>query len=364
MGSRDGSHLEAGAQSPPMYPQCKCLGIKDSLGRGAACTPQDLLQGSEWCYTSMTCPRAAHTMQGEWFSYCPPAFNRPLPSPPSPPPPAPHKCDVPLRQEANWVPISSASTQQTVSYGTGRVAIGETTHDSGSSSNIGFSIGVGMSFGPVHVGVSLAFGVNEAFQATTSHAFEESTGQTFTTAYGPGVVWQWQWFIETACANHTASAQDMRVTPSLDEPPCCLPGYERELGRPHGWCQPTEKNATISACPKFPGSLPIPPSETPPRAPSTSWLKLGNGFCGADRGVQPDFVLCSGVPSISACKALCVDDFAGHCQVGVLTTCNLLLTTYYLLLTTYYLLRTTYYLLLTTYHALRTTHYALTTYYR
>ena len=223
----------------------------DLMGHGAACSPDDLRFGRQWCYTSGSCPYAESTMQGQYMTNCPPAFNSPPPPPPSVGPAPPPKCEVPIRQHADWVPISSASTQQRVSYGTGRVEIGRTTQSSGESSNIGFSIGVGMSFGVVHVGIDVAFGVDDAFQKTsqasgTVHrrgdtasrprrgrrderfivvltaclyaancaqvAFEQSTGQTFSTSYGPGVVWQWQWFVETACANHTAYAQVETLT--------------------------------------------------------------------------------------------------------------------------------------------------------
>lgn len=65
-----------------------------------------------------------------------------------------------------------------------------------------------------------------------------SSGDTLSLSCPPGVVWQW-----TLHASHcgelpsAVGTRDVRCTPNVEEPPCCVPGYEAHPMKPHsGGC--------------------------------------------------------------------------------------------------------------------------------
>merc|ERR1712014_547489 len=69
-----------------------------------------------------------------------------------------------------------------------------------------------------------------------SSEFSMSKTETHTFNYGAGVVWQWQFTITDQCGSSTVSGNDMALTPGAFEPPCCLPGYAKNVSVPHGAC--------------------------------------------------------------------------------------------------------------------------------
>ena len=296
--------------TPPVQPagpnqNCKCVGQQiGSSSPGAQCNPLQLHLGNQWCYVSSSCPDSTQSQvhYNLHWAYCPPAFNNAGP---------PKNCSKVIKQQASWVPVASSSSEQTLTYSLGRTSSNKASSGSGSSSKLGFNIGVGFNVGPVHVSVGVAVGTNSAFTRSTDNTFQISSGQSFASTFGAGVVWQWQWSVETECTNHTVFAQDLRLTNSLEEPPCCIPGYEKDISKPHGSCQATN-DVTISTCPSFPGTFPIPAIPAPPAAAAANWLKLGRGFCCTQSGMQPKFVRCSGVKSVLQCKQLCA--LSGTCQ--------------------------------------------------
>lgn len=169
------------------------------------------------------------------------------------------KC-CPVRQckassvTGRWVPIKTSNArEQTVKFHSG------TSRDyvQGSSEEWGTSVKatVSQSFGFEAVGVSSETSLSVTTGA--SHTMAESYGASFRSdswtensdTFGPGTVWQWQFSARDPCGDSTTAKSDLRLTPAAAYPPCCLPGFEKNLTNPHeSCCHPDTDGVVYDMC--------------------------------------------------------------------------------------------------------------------
>jgi hypothetical protein len=63
--------------------------------------------------------------------------------------------------------------------------------------------------------------------------------------------------------------EDLRLTDAIPIPPCCIPGYEKNISEPHGDCLPLEDGTNVNLC-HTRGPTPAPAQPTPaPTNPAT-----------------------------------------------------------------------------------------------
>lgn len=146
------------------------------------------------------------------------------------------KCYYVELVNGQWVQIQSSSSEQEVSFQEGVTR----TYGVESSSTWGSKVTASVSakFGVFGIGgsASVTGEISQQFSEQYSSTFAMSSTQTHTFKYGPGVVWQWQFAIQDGCGSATASASDLVLTGGAFAPPCCLPGYSKNISDPTGPC--------------------------------------------------------------------------------------------------------------------------------
>jgi hypothetical protein len=163
---------------------------------------------------------------GENRNGCPAVSPGGCPPPPPPPPP------VILNVTGQWVPIydSSGAQEYELIQGTRHQTTNISSHTWGST--VTKVVQTGFEF----LGIG---GVSTKVTGTTSHDFGTENEQlfstdsttTWTSKFGPGTVWQWQWTIYSRVGKDLARSstftQDSKLTKGRWDPPCCLPGLSR-----------------------------------------------------------------------------------------------------------------------------------------
>merc|ERR1711865_1369270 len=140
--------------------------------------------------------------------------------------------DIQGQISGSWKNIqSSDGGQQSVKFTTGVSRLFTVTNaykwgkTAGDKAGASFIIGASTSS---HVSSSIAKSYMNAFTATTG------TTKTFTFTK-PGVVWQWQFIVETAgasCGKTVVGGSDLVLTEGQYDKPCCLPGYMTDITNP------------------------------------------------------------------------------------------------------------------------------------
>ena len=135
----------------------------------------------------------------------------------------------------HWVPIKYSNQQQTITYTSGVEFTSTQTFERTTSweGSVTASVSGGFSFGDASLEVSATFG--QSYTQIVENALSQFDAQEFTSSFGAGQVWQFQYEITDICdSEFNIVTADLVVTPGATEPPCCLPGYA--LGREHGPC--------------------------------------------------------------------------------------------------------------------------------
>jgi hypothetical protein len=81
-----------------------------------------------------------------------------------------------------------------------------------------------------------------------SQTFSETSTTTHTYQFGPGMVWQWQFTITDPCGSSIIMGKDLRLTAAMPFPPCCIPGWEKNITDPHGDCYPDSSGKLVNLC--------------------------------------------------------------------------------------------------------------------
>ena len=136
-----------------------------------------------------------------------------------------------------WVNIGSSSGMQSIEYFQGVEFIESTSFERSSQleASVTASVTGCFVFGEASLEVSASYG--QSFARTVSSTVTKSESISLVHDFGPGTVWQWQWSIADVCsANPSLTTNNLALTRGNFEPPCCLPGYALDEGRPHGPC--------------------------------------------------------------------------------------------------------------------------------
>lgn len=149
---------------------------------------------------------------------------------------------VPDASIGRWVPVKYSNGDQTVTYqeGTTRTQTEGITTTSSWQTSIQESITAGFSFAGMNAGTSLTVSsqYSHSQQQSVSNAVSQTETQTFSTSFGPGQVWQFQYQTKDICYSDAwdIMTTDLVLTPNRDNEPCCLPGYARDNDNQHGPC--------------------------------------------------------------------------------------------------------------------------------
>ena len=118
---------------------------------------------------------------------------------------------------------------------------------------------------------------------TYTSTLSTTTTTTSTFQFLAGVVWQWQFTLVDPCGTTVAMREDLRLTAGVPFPPCCIPGYEKNITKPHGECYPFDDGTLVDLCatrPPTPAPTPAPP--TPPTPQKTCQLEKHTACTGSD----------------------------------------------------------------------------------
>jgi hypothetical protein len=168
-----------------------------------------------------------------------------------PPLPPVSDCSKIEKVTGAWVIVGSSNgSGQTYTYkqGTTRSYTNKDTQTWGSKVTTKVSAGFEAAGAKASVEVDVEMSTTLAHEYSST--FTSTAESDFTYSFDKaGVVWQWRFTVADPCGTSQAQRTDMRLTPAAVFPPCCLPGYERNLADPHGGgCYPDNHGKTVNLC--------------------------------------------------------------------------------------------------------------------
>lgn len=153
---------------------------------------------------------------------------------------------VPLAAEGSWRQVTySNAASKSIKYS---VTVSESSQMSRESTlsktyenTVSQEISAGFEFKGIGIGSTTS--VSSTYSSTASHTIGESfsrsrTEQTdITTTFNqPGQIWQFVYDVETTCGGDIGiKVNDLVITEG--QPPCCLPGYAKDIHKQHGPCR-------------------------------------------------------------------------------------------------------------------------------
>lgn len=147
-----------------------------------------------------------------------------------------YDCSAIMDKAGQWVEVASSPGAQTLTYGHG-VEHGESVTDSktwGHSTTA--SVSTGFHFLGISIGSSVSHMTSVSFTNSHASTFSMSDTESYTTQIGAGTVWQFQMGIKDNCGLSVVKFNDLQLTQSGLNPPCCLPGYFVNISHPEGEC--------------------------------------------------------------------------------------------------------------------------------
>jgi len=151
---------------------------------------------------------------------------------------------------ASWRPTSSASQDAAVTIRGSRAhtaewarAVEEITSSGSARFTFDAVLGGAAWFVTRMTGLSLDLGRPPERHSTLNARYELMTQESdsLSVTCPPGVVWQWTLEVSRCGEAPTAvGTRNVRCTPNIEQPPCCMPGYEVSPHDPHaGGCVKT-----------------------------------------------------------------------------------------------------------------------------
>lgn len=216
-----------------------------------------------------------------------------------------HVLEGDAQPEGEWQAIMSSNGPQTVRYTFGAISTTTNYNESDSQSSASWSVGITAYF--LKLGVNGGSGLSNLNGHLASKQLSNS--QSFTDSMSAGVIWQWQLRLTSSYRDVIVRGEHLRLTNSLSEPPCCLPGLEKMIQDPHNTkCLSTSLGQSQNLCQQAGGGETV----AVLGQLSMTWLNLGHGTCAAQDKTQPAHYDCGGVTSFTECTALC--EYAGMCS--------------------------------------------------
>lgn len=150
--------------------------------------------------------------------------------------PPSHSCLPVQNITGQWLQIQSSSSDQSVEFQKG-VTRSYTVSDTRTwGTTVSANAGVSFGFSGVGITAGVSGSLSQSIAKGYTSEFEMSSTETHTFNYGPGVVWQFQFTVTDRCGSSTIKGNDLALTKGAIDPPCCLPGYSRNISVPHGDC--------------------------------------------------------------------------------------------------------------------------------
>jgi hypothetical protein len=147
-----------------------------------------------------------------------------------------YDCSAIMDKAGRWVEVASSPGAQTLTYSHG-VEHGKSVTDSktwGHSTTS--SVSAGFSFFGISISSSVSHMTSEFFTKSHTSTFSMSDTESYTTQMGAGTVWQFQMDIKDNCGLSGVKFNDLQLTQSGLNPPCCLPGHFVNISNPEGEC--------------------------------------------------------------------------------------------------------------------------------
>lgn len=145
-------------------------------------------------------------------------------------------CTAIDKKVGQWVQVGSSPGTQSYEfdYGVERSYTVQKTQTWGRSTTV--SVTVGFSFAGFSASTTVSHEWSYQFSIQHSSTFSMSEMEKYTTTVGKGVIWQFQMGITDNCGTSGIHMKDVQVTPDAHSPPCCLPGYFKNISEPWGDC--------------------------------------------------------------------------------------------------------------------------------
>lgn len=157
-------------------------------------------------------------------------------------------CTAVLAKKGYWAQMGSSPASQTVelAYGVDRTYTVSNTKDWSKSTT--HSTKMGFKYEGFSISHEISHTTSKEFSITHTSTFETSEMTTYSTTVPAGVVWQFQMDINDNCGQSSVHMNDVVVTQSATEPPCCLPGYFVNMSNPHGDCITSVDGDNYNVC--------------------------------------------------------------------------------------------------------------------
>jgi len=147
---------------------------------------------------------------------------------------------LPTASSGVWNYLATATGgDYTLTYTEGVTRTNERSTDRTSTwdTSVSASVTANFAFGSVSGEVTQSFGGSQSTTVSNSLARNQDVSHA-TTWYEKGVIWQYAIHIQDLCVpGWDVTTNEVYMTPSIEEPPCCLPGYFLDIENPHGPCK-------------------------------------------------------------------------------------------------------------------------------
>ena len=116
--------------------------------------------------------------------------------------------------------------------------------------------------------VTVTSSTAQTIASTHSEAFGTTTLEEHKFTFNSkGVIWNWVYDTMDGCGSSSTQTPTIVMTPSSTEPPCCPPGFEKDINIPHGPCAVGYE--ALNLCNEFSGNQPSgTPAPALPGAPT------------------------------------------------------------------------------------------------
>jgi len=145
-------------------------------------------------------------------------------------------CTLIKKKVGQWVQVGSSPGSQTYEfdYGVERDYTVSKTNTWGHTTTI--QTHAGFSFSAFSFSIDVTHETSYQFAEEHSETFSMSSTEHYSTTVGAGMIWQFKMDITDNCGTSGVHMKDIQVTPNGQSPPCCLPGFFKNISDPWGDC--------------------------------------------------------------------------------------------------------------------------------
>lgn len=152
------------------------------------------------------------------------------------------------KPQGRWTVISSSPVGQKVKISVGTSHGYKDTTDSRWGNKVASTVSTGIDIQGNKCGVSVTGEISEQMSKSYISTFSKTTSVETEFSFPAGVVWQFQIKIQDDCGESIAGRQDLQITDAQPHPPCCLPGYFKDIKNARGDCLPDSNGQFVDLC--------------------------------------------------------------------------------------------------------------------